>query len=359
MSRYNFTWAIVYSICSLLVYYICYYSPLTILGKFTTPIQNPLYTDSNYYEEIVNRIYKSGAKNWILIGSTWWSWGVIGFGVICKFIFGGWIHSSVLGNIMLNLAAIRLLVNTGFKRTYVYLAFFMPFYFSYSIMLSKEVLSVFAISVMIYALGKKSIKLVFLALVIALVTRLVLFVCLILILVHLRFKHTRVLKYFGFLSLIILVAAFIEYFGDLKFSTESSIEEILLTLVGPVDLFRTVVMAIPRATVWTLSPLPLINFSEVVNLFNNDPYLFWQAFLYTSRVLSSLLILILLFIESSRYSIKNMFRVDVYILGLLVLFSSLAFFEGARYRSILEPFLVIRFLTSYVDAKNLFAWRFR
>lgn len=359
MSRKKITWALVYITGSLLTYYIFYFAPLTLLGNFSTPIQNPLYTDSNFYEDIVNRIYRSGGNDWILIGTTWWSWGVIGFGVISKFVLGGLTHSSIAGNIALNLTAISLLVKSGFTRKHVYLAFLMPFYFSYGVMLSKEVLSVFAFSVMIYALSKQSVKVLVLGLLIALVTRLVLFVGMILILVHLRLTRTRIFRYLGFVSIVILVAACIQYTGDLEYRAESSTEALLLTLVGPVDSLRTVLMAIPRVTIWTLSPLPLINFSKVGDIFSNDPYLFWQAFLYISRVLSSLLILAMLVVELVRYFTKKTLRIDVYVLGLLVLFSSLAFFEGARYRSILEPFLALRFLTSYVHAKGIFTRGFR
>jgi hypothetical protein len=221
-------------------------------------------------------------------------------------------------------------------------------------MLSKEVLSVASISIMIYSLRKRSRSALAAALLVALLTRFILFVGMVVVLAHLRLTKSRIFRFFGFLVMIILIVVFIQYFGILRFEAKSNLEAILLTLIGPVDFMRTVIMAIPRTAVWLLSPLPLIDIGKVGEIWSSDPYLFWQAFLYISRVLSSLLILAVVFAEIIRYFTNRTVRNDVYIFGLLMLFSSLAFLEGARYRCVLEPFIVLRFLTSNIYANSIF-----
>jgi hypothetical protein len=359
MFKKNNLYAILYIAISLLFYFQFYFLPLNSLDAFTTATQNPLYTDSNFYEHVSTEIYNNAGDNWILIGTTWWSWGVIGFGTLMKFVLGGFTHSTIVGNIILNLVSIKLLINSGFKRIHVYMAFCMPFYFSYSMMLSKEVLCVLSISLLIYSLSNKKVLLLLLALMVSLLTRGILFVGLSMIIFYNQLPRNNIFKFIRFryfvFALIILIAT---YFG-IEYEAKSIVESVLLSLMGPVDALRIIFMAIPRALVWLISPIPIVDLVKISGFFDGDSYIFWQGYLYLSRIISSILIISILMFEVYRYITKGSIRIDIYILGIVILFSSLAFLEGARYRSIIEPFIFLRFVTSIYDIKSLFDWRFR
>ena len=352
-------YTLLYIVIMLFIYFQCYYFPLISIDAFTTARQNPLFTDSNFYEYISTEIYKNGGDNWILIGTTWWSWGVIGFGTLMKFLLGGFTHSTIVGNITLNLVSIKLLINSGFKRIHVYTAFCMPFYFSYSMMLSKEVLSVLSISLIIYSLSKKNNLLLLLALIISFLTRGILFAGLLMIIFHLRISSNNILKLIKFRYIVFILIIFIISFIGIKYEPDSSIETVLLSIMGPLDSLRVIAMAIPRTLVWLISPIPIVDLTKISGFFVGDDYLFWQGYLYLSRIISSTIIISIVMLEVYRYFKRGLHRIDFYIWGLLILFSSLAFFEGARYRSILEPFIFLRFVTSIYDVKSMFDFRFR
>jgi hypothetical protein len=346
-----------------------WYYPLAESGLLITSTQMPELTDSNYYLHLSEIISKDIKQNFYLANSTWLSQGVVLYGAFIYFLFGAYpIFITFINSILFTFLISKFLNSYNFKIEngfFIFLMIISPFTLSYFSILSKELLSVvgllwfFSNYINLSTFRNLVLPSLFL-LIVRPNLALILFFCFFIY----NFRKNFILIVFSVIILFLMIDSFqnlFEAYGSISIILErnigalanknSAIKELIFNLVIYDSVFLNIIFSPLRALIWIVSPFPILDI-PILQIFDNSELIKFGSRLSAARSISTLfVVLCLIYIIFNIKLIPKKLNFLIFFLIITVfLISFNSFFEGARYRVILEPFLF--FIPAVISLKN-------
>lgn len=399
---------------SIIFLYLFIATPLIPIDKLRSSFQDPLLTDSNFYDYIALEIKKNGLfDNYNLFFSTWLSFGIILYTYIIYLLMGTSILYITFCNCFLILisslflsSSIKIFFNDLKDYKFGLISFFLilPYCTYYDLTPSKETLSVFVLSYFFYQLSKyvfghlnSSILRLFLSLCLIFFIRPNLgFLVIPIVLFYLQKKISIFKLAFSISFLFAFIIIYFQYtigldtilnsytdFSRLAENQQNNAELVsngdgiknyIFLLFSPNGFYSTLLLFPFRLIIWFLLPFPYILFdlSQILNLpnfLNSNWNLYYRIPEAISRLLSTHLIISSLpFIwftikkqNIDRNNINNLTNFTwLFFLVLTIALSTFNFANGGRYRIVVEPFyfllVIIGIHLSRIKLANLFRY---
>jgi hypothetical protein len=376
---------------SIIFLYFFIATPLIPIDKLRTSFQDPLLTDSNFYDFIALEIKKNGLfDNFNLFFSTWLSFGIILYTYLIYFFMGTSILYITFCNCFLILisslffsSSVKIFINDlkDYKFGLISLFMILPYCTYYDLTPSKETLSVFVLSYFFYQLSKYvyskenrrifnlflSISLVFFVrpnLGVLIIPILLFFlhkkISILKLSVSIIFLFTLILIYFHFtIGLDTILNAYTDFSrvtenqqnnADLV-SNGDGVKSYIFLLFSPTGLFSTLFLFPFRLIIWLLLPFPYIffDFSQIFalpdtlssnwNLYYRIPESIFR--LASTHLIISSLPFIYLTVKKIywRQNLNYLLNFTwLFFLVLTIALSTFNFANGGRYRIVIEPF---------------------
>lgn len=353
----------------ILSYLFFWYYPLAEAGLLITTSQRPELTDSNYYLYLSEIISNDISENFYLANSTWLSQGVVLYGAFIYFLFGAHpIFITFINSILFTFLISKFLNSYNFKIEngfFIFLMIVSPFTLSYFSILSKELLSVVGLLWFFSNyINSSTFRNLVLPSLFLLIVRpnlaLILFFCFFIY----NFRKNFILIVFSVIILFLMIDSFqnlFEAYGSISIILErnigalanknSAIKELIFNLVIYDSVFLNIIFSPLRALIWIVSPFPILDI-PILQIFDNSELIKFGSRLSAARSISTIFIVLsLIYITLNIKLIPKKLNFLVFFLVITVfLISFNSFFEGARYRVILEPFLF--FIPAIISLKN-------
>lgn len=353
----------------ILCYLFFWYDPLIDSDSLVTTTQLPELTDSNYYLYLSESISKNLWQNLYLANSTWLSQGVVLYGTFIYVIFGVYpIFITFINSILFIVLTSKFIksydlkVENGF---FILLMIISPFTLSYFSILSKEILSVAGLLWFFSNYIKSStFKSLFMPSFFLLVIRpnlaLILFFCFFIY----NFRRNFILIILSVIVFFLSIDLFqnlFEAYGSITTildrnigalaNKNSAIKELIFNLVIHDSVFLNIIFSPLRALIWIISPFPLLEI-PILQIFDNSELIKFGSRLTAARSISTIFVVLsIIYMIFNIKSIPKKLNFLVFFLVITVFTISFnSFFEGARYRIIIEPFLF--FILAVMNLKN-------
>jgi hypothetical protein len=399
---------------SIIFLYFFIATPLIPIDKLRTSFQDPLLTDSNFYDFIALEIKKNGLfDNFSLFFSTWLSFGIILYTYLIYLFMGTSILYVTFCNCFLILisslffsSSVKNFINDfkDYKFGFISLFMILPYCTYYDLTPSKETLSVFVLSYFFYQLSKyiyskanPSILNLFLSISLIFFVRPNLGVLVIPILFFYLQKKISIFKLaFSIFFLFAFIIIYFQYtigldtilnsytdFSRLAENQQNNadlvsngdgVKNYIFLLFSPTGLFSTIFLFPFRLIIWLLLPFPYIffDFSQIFALpytLNSNWNLYYRIPEALSRLLSTHLIIssmpfIWFTIKKQNFDRNNINNLKnftwLFFLVLTIALSTFNFANGGRYRIVVEPFyfllVIIGIHLSRIKLANLFRY---
>ena len=391
--KYVDIWIIVFFSKLLISYFILFYfiaTPLIPIDKLRTSYQDPMLTDSNFYDFVGLKLKNEGLFNsYLLLFSTWLSFGIIFYVYFIYYFFGvSVLYVTLLNSLLILFAAlyfIKTIKSFDIKFNSVTLSLIsflvlLPYGSYYDLTPNKETLSVFTLSMLFYQLAKihnsltKSFSDLFFAILLVFIVRPNLGILVIPIILFILGRKISFFRLFlivlflftgvyGFLEITVGIDTILVSYTNIDNLVENQASNIdvvtangselkgrVIDYLAPTGLLTGIFLFPFRAIVWFFLPFPFILYD--LNIFLKLPDLLlsnWNFYYRVPEQLSRLMSthLIISSIPFVLLTLKKRIRSDganhlIFFLWFILLIfvialSTLNFANGGRYRIVIEP----------------------
>lgn len=409
-------WIVVFFTKLLISYFVLFYFiaiPLVPLDKLRTSFQDPMLTDSNFYDFIGLKLKNEGLfDSYLLLFSTWLSFGIIFYVYFIYYFFGVSILYVTLFNSLLTLSASLYLIKTiktfninfnPITLSFISFIVLLPYGSYYDLTPNKETLSVFTLSMLYFQLARihnsktKMFRNLFFAILLVFIVRpnlglLVIPIILLILSRKISFFRLALIIFFlftgvyAFLEMTVGIDTILVSYTnidnlmenqasniDVVTSNGSELKGRVLDYLAPNGLVSGVIFFPFRAIIWFFLPFPFVFYD--LNIFFKLPDLLlsnWNFYyripeqlsrlFSTHLIISSFPFVLMTLIKRISGDRANHLKFFLWFIFLIIVIalSTLNFANGGRYRIVIEPIyfllVIVGIEFSRIKFRHLFSY---